>query len=108
WSLAVFALVPVNAVVEDRRWRRRRWGLHADGVGESYGLVWRHTGELPLHKAQVVTVRQSFFERRRGLATLHISTAGGSFRVPFIDLADADAARDRVLHRAEIDRRPVL
>ena len=108
WSLAAFALVPVNAVAEDRRWRRRRWGLHADGVGESYGLVWRHTGEVPLHKAQVVTVRQSFFERRRGLATLQISTAGGSLRVPLIELAEANAARDRVLHRAEIDRRPVL
>lgn len=108
WSLVVFAAIPLAAIAADRRWRRRRWGIHTEGAGESYGLVWRHTGEVPLHKAQVVTVRQSFFERRRGLATLDVATAGGSFSIPFIELSDANAARDRVLYRAETDRRPVL
>lgn len=108
WSLLAIAVVPVHAVAADRRWRRRRWGLDDDGAAESYGLIWRHAGEVALHKAQLVTVRQSFFERRRGLATVRIVTAGGSIGVPFVPLDEACDVRDRVLRRAETDRRPVL
>lgn len=108
WSLLALAAVPLSVPTTVARWRRRRWGLDRHSLVERYGIVWQHTGELAVHKAQVVTVRQSFFERRRGLATLEVSTAGGSISVPFIGLAEATAARDVVLHRAETDRRPVL
>lgn len=108
WSLVAIAAVPLTIPTSVMRWRRRRWDLDREALVERTGLVRVHTGELPVHKAQVVTVTQSLFQRRRGLATIGVSTGGGSVSVPFVDLATAEAARDLVLHRAEHDRRRVI
>lgn len=108
WSLLALAWVPVSIPIAVLRWRSRRWQLDDHSLRERYGIVWRHTGELAPHKAQVVTVSQSLFQRRRGLATLTVSTAGGSLSVPFVELRTAAAARDLVVSCAETDRRKVL
>ena len=63
---------------------------------------------MPIVKAQFVTVRQSFFERRKGLATVRLQSADSYLAVPMIDLDDAMAVRDLVLHAVETDRRRVL
>lgn len=108
WSTTLLAIVPLRSVVATWEWRRRRWGLGHDRIAESHGLLRRHTAEAPLVKAQVVKVTQSFFERRRGLATVRIQTADGFLSVPLIEHDDATAVRDRVLYAVETDRRPVL
>jgi putative membrane protein len=63
---------------------------------------------VPIVKAQFVTVSQSFFERRKGLATVRLQSADGYLAVPMIDVGDAFAVRDLVLHAVETDRRRVL
>lgn len=108
WSTTLLVAVPLRSAVATWEWRRRRWGLDHDRIAETHGLLRRHTAEAPLVKAQVVKVTQSFFERRRGLATIRIQTADGFLSVPLIDHADATAVRDRVLYAVETDRRPVL
>lgn len=108
WAALVLLAVPLRWLVAERQWRRRRWGVGADHVAEQYGLVTRHTTEAPLRKAQVVTLTQSFFERRRGLATVRLQTADGFLAVPLIDHDTATAVRDRALIAVETDRRPAL
>ncbi|MEJ7799867.1 MAG: PH domain-containing protein [Ilumatobacter sp.] len=108
WSTTLLAAVPLRWAVATWEWRRRRWGLDHARIAESHGLLRRHTAEAPLVKAQVVKVTQSFFERRRGLATVRIQTADGFLSVPLVDHDDATAVRDRVLYAVETDRRPVL
>lgn len=108
WSLFVMSVVPIEWAAARRRWRLRRWGLTDDHIAESYEFVARHTGELPLFKAQVVSVSQSFFERRKGLATLRITAAGGHLAVPLIGLDEAATARDRILRAVETDHRRFL
>ena len=108
WAALSLLAVPAQWVIARRRWRRRRWGL-ADGLlAESYEFLHRHTAEVPIVKAQFVTVRQSFFERRKGLATVRLQSADGYLAVPMIDVGDAMAVRDLVLHAVETDRRRVL
>ena len=108
WSLLALALVPIRWAEARRRWRLRRWGLDDDRLAESYRFVAGHTAELPLFKAQVVSVTQSWFERRRGLATVTVRSADGYLEVPMIDHVDAVAVRDRVLFAVETDRRRFL
>ncbi|MEO6651112.1 MAG: PH domain-containing protein [Ilumatobacteraceae bacterium] len=108
WSASVLVVVPLRGLAAGYQWQRRRWGLDEDRIAESYGLIRRRTTEAPLRKTQVVKVTQSFFERRRGLATVRVQTAGGFIAVPFIDRHDALAVRDRVLYAVETDGRPVL
>jgi putative membrane protein len=108
WSLLAFLLVPCWWLAARRRWRLRRWGITTEQISESYELLARHTAELPLFKAQVVSVSQSLFERRKGLASVEVRTADGYLRVPMIDEAAAAAVRDRVLQVVVDDRRRFL
>ncbi len=108
WSTIVFVAVPIRALAARREWRLRRWGVDDDGIAESSEFVTRHTAEAPLYKAQLVRVTQSFFERRRGLATVRVDTADGGLTIPLIDHGEAMAVRDRVLYAVESDRRPAF
>jgi putative membrane protein len=74
-------------------------------VAESLEFVDRRTSEMELIKTQTATVSRSFFERRRGLATVRIETAEGHLAIPLIPLADAELVRDLALYQAEVDRR---
>lgn len=105
WALVVLLIVPLRWWTAGRRRRLWRWGISAHRVAERYEVVNRHTAEIELVKTQTVQVGQSFFERRRGLATVRITNAEGFLEVPLIPLAEAEAVRDRVLHRVESDRR---
>lgn len=108
WPVGVFVGVPIRWLAARRQWRRRRWGVDDFSIAESYEFVTRHTAEALLFKAQLVRVTQSFFERRRGLATVRVQTADGFLAIPLIDHAEAMAVRDRVLFAVETDRRPAL
>ena len=62
--------------------------------GETYiMLLW--------HKLQAVTIRQSIYQRKRGLASIVIHTAGGSVVVHFIDLEAARAVVNYALYVTE-------
>ena len=108
WWVAPAALliVPAQWLATRRQWRLRRWGIGDGRLAESLEFVVNRTAELELVKAQTVHVRQSFFERRNGLATVRVGLAEGHLAVPLIPLAEAEAVRDRVLHAVESDRRP--
>ena len=108
WALLALLAVPLEWLLARRRWRLRRWSLSSGRVAESYELVNRHTAEFDPIKAQTVSVRRSFFERRRGLATVRIETADGHLAVPLIGLDEATAVRDRVLVAVESDRRSFM
>ncbi len=107
-ALLILLAIPLEWLVARRRWRLRRWSLSPTRIAESYQLVNRHTAEIDLIKAQTVSVSQSFFERRRGLATVRIATAAGHLTVPLIDHAEATAVRDRALYAVESDRRSFM
>lgn len=64
--------------------------------------VWGRTYSLlPIYKIQAVEVQQSYFQRKRGLATLVLYTAGGSMVIPFIPQQKAGILRDYVLYGVE-------
>lgn len=108
WSAWVLAAVPLRWATARRRWTLRRWSLEDGRLAEVRQLFTRHAAELPIFKAQVVVVSQSFFERRRGLATLQVRSADGSISVPLIPLDLACGCRDLILHAVETDRRRFL
>jgi putative membrane protein len=67
---------------------------HARGRGFLYarrGVLIRVTTVVPVAKAQSGSVRSSWFQRRRGLATLHVDVAGGGPTPKVVDEAEATA-----------------
>ena len=68
--------------------------------------------EILLRKVNGVVVRQSLFERKRGLASIQLQLAGGigagSLTIGMIPLEQAEAVRDRVLYVVETDKRAYI
>ncbi len=101
WGALALLAVPVEFVLARWRLRRQRWGLTADRLARVSRFVTHRSEEIDPVKAQSVTVRQSFFQRRRDLASVHIRAAEGSFELPMIPLTEATALRDLILYRVE-------
>lgn len=82
------------------RWRRTRWQLDARGLSVQRGLVWRSEVLVPRTRVQHLDLERGPIERRFGLATLVVHTAGTRMNAlrqhGFLD-ADAVALRDALL-----------
>jgi len=57
---------------------------------------------LQWYKMQFIQITQSFFQRKRDLASIRIHTAGGSIHIPFISLEAAKHIRDYALYKTEV------
>ena len=101
--LALLALIPLaigaGAVVV--QWRRHRYVLRDGALYICEGVYRHRLWIMPYEKAQTISVTRSPLQRRFGLASVEVDTAGASaLRYPQIrDLvaADADALAARLL-----------
>lgn len=80
-----------------RRWCCQRWAYQAGYLWVRHGLLGRRTHVFALHKAISVDVRQSWLQRRRRLATLHLNLAHGRVVLPYIGHATALVLADSLL-----------
>jgi putative membrane protein len=85
WALAVFGgLVALGALHARAYVRHARWALDDTVVAFRHGWLWRRTTVARLAKVQVVTVRESPFDRRAAMARLGIDTAGATVAIPYL------------------------
>ena len=108
WSLLFFLIVPLEWLSVRRRTRLRRWGVSVDAIADQNEFFTRVKNEALLRKMNSVTVQQTLFERKRGLATLSINLAGAGITIGMIPLDEARAVRDGALFVAETDRRAFM
>ncbi|RFA24335.1 hypothetical protein CAI21_22045 [Alkalilimnicola ehrlichii] len=102
WWLALAA--PFVAMLFGHlRWRAVAWCYQGGFVQVRRGLLGRRTAMFPAANAQAVTITQSWFQRRRGLVSLHLSVASGPVSIPFIPAADGYRIANEVLYRVEKD-----
>ncbi|NNC78815.1 MAG: PH domain-containing protein [Acidimicrobiales bacterium] len=106
WSLLGLLVVPVIWYLAQREIRLHRWSVNGAGLAQRHEVFTIRTEEIALRRAQRVDVRQSFFQRRRNLASVTIDMADGSVQIPMIPLGEAKALRDLGLACAETDPRP--
>lgn len=91
WLIGGVVAVAIAVVYARARFRALGYRTGADHVVTRAGVLSRHTWTVPLEKIQTVAVRRSPFQRRLGLATVHIDTAGGRARIPIVDLPRSTA-----------------
>lgn len=101
---ASLALLVVACVLLARaRWRRTRWRLDERGLQVRRGLVWQSEVLVPRSRVQHLDIERGPIERKLGLATLVVHTAGTRLNAlrqsGFLD-ADAVALRDALLPEA--------
>jgi len=96
----------VGAALAWRRVRRTRWRLDAQGLGLRRDLLWHLETRVPLSRVQHLDLRRGPLERRAGLATLIVHTAGtrmSAVVVSGLDDADAEYLRDTLAHQLDQD-----
>jgi putative membrane protein len=81
------------------------WHVSAEGIRTAWGVVNRHEVLLQWYKVQAVSIRQSIFLKRRGLAHLVLYTAAGAVSVPYVEMEKAKEVHDYVLSKVETDTR---
>lgn len=106
-ALAVLALLPaLGAWAGLRRHAWTRWRLDGDGYALRRGRLWRQDTFVPRSRVQHLDVRHGPIERRLGLATLVIHTAGtrhNAVATAGLDAQDAERLRDHLAHWAGSD-----
>ena len=76
--------------------RRAAYQLDGEGLGYRHGVLWRHEIHVPRSRIQHTDVTQGPIERRYGLATLVVHTAGTSHaRIAVEGLSAEEAYRLR-------------
>ncbi|HVL67589.1 MAG TPA: PH domain-containing protein [Vicinamibacterales bacterium] len=107
WSAIVVLLISVGwAVVAARQYvRHLGWAEHDEGVLIRTGWLWRHVTLARANKIQSVSLRESPFDRRHGMASVRVDTAGAgvtSHRVdiPYLDRGVAARLAERLAAQA--------
>lgn len=95
WALAgVAAGVALGRVAAVAQARAHRYALTADALHVEHGAFWRTRRSVPRDRVQGVSRQATWMQRRRGLATVVVDTAGGpglGLRVRDLDAAAASA-----------------
>ena len=102
---ALLFVLPVLLIVR-RVWKRLAWYATDDMLVKRSGFIGYRLDAFLLRKVQRVTVRQSFLQKRKGLATLQLFLANGHVDVPYLDIKTASRLRDYVLYRVETSQKP--
>ena len=93
--------LPLVAALSWRNWKRAGYQYDKDEIVRRSGLLGFRTVGLLFRKVQRVTVTQSRYQRRKGLASLRMYMASGRVNVPYISHEEAQQLRDYILYRVE-------
>ena len=100
-----FAVLPVlllwSLLYSRRTVGALRWGVSEDAVHFASGWIWRSRLAAPLTKVQVVSRHETPFDRRHGMASVAVDTAGQqmagySIHVPYLAAPVAVALSERL------------
>ena len=91
----------ISSLLIYQNWRRNGYHCQAEGFVRRSGLLGYRSVALLYRKVQRVTVTQSPYQRRKGLASLRVYMASGSVRIPYIEHATAMRLRDYILYKVE-------
>lgn len=88
------------------RHRRIGWKLDGDGFATRRGGLWRTETLVPVSRVQHLDLERGPLERRLGLATLVVHTAGtrmAAVKLPLLALDDAETLRAHLARQVEAD-----
>jgi putative membrane protein len=109
FALWPLALAPLAYFISVANYRSLRYMLSERYFCARHGWAGRSTHIVPINKVQAVEIHQSPFDRRLGLATLRVDTAGQAYTGggPQINNLPIDEAREiagALAHRASATR----
>jgi putative membrane protein len=105
WALL---LVPAGSLLAYQSWRRLAFRFDRDAIVRRSGLLGVQLDTILYRKVQRVSIRQSWFQRRRKLADLKLYTASGPISIPYLGEELARQLRDYTLYRVQTSRKAWL
>lgn len=105
WLFLILLWIPVIALHAAVFRRNFRLYIAPDALQVNSGTWGRKTQIIRWYKTQQVFLEQSIYQRRKALATLHLSTAGGTITIPYIPLQLAQQIQDYTLYEVEREER---
>ena len=93
WLLTLLLLIPLFYYGAVLRYQYRGYALQGDNVVIKQGFFFQRITIIPIKKIQTLHVVETFFQRRLGLATINVDTAGlQTFSdASIVDIAAEDA-----------------
>lgn len=79
--------------------------INNDQIRVSKGAISQKWKQMELFKIQSVEFKQTFFQKRRSLASLRLMNASGSMTIPYINDAMAKQIYDYLLYHTEISEK---
>jgi membrane protein YdbS with pleckstrin-like domain len=106
-SVALLVLLPLFGLwLARKQYRHTWWRLDAQGFALRRGRMWQQETRVPASRVQHLDLKRGPLERRFGLATLAIHTAGtrhSAVVVGGLDAGDAERLRDRLGRQIDDD-----
>jgi len=97
WMLFIF----INSYFYQKKWK---YEISEKAVRLKRGVIGEKSTLLLWYKIQSVSLHQSPYQQRKDLANLFFHTASGTVKIPYIDLAKAQAIRDFAVYKIESSR----
>ncbi|MCB1050586.1 MAG: PH domain-containing protein [Acidobacteria bacterium] len=106
WALLGLLWAGLSYLIASLTYRQIAYGIHEGFVFIRNGFLSLHFFVIPIAKIQTAELRQTFFQRRKGVASLAIDVAGSGrhlAEIPHIPVAHAFSLFNRVVHPYRTD-----
>ncbi len=85
--------------------KKRYFRMNENQIRISKGAISHEWKQMELFKIQSVKFQQTFFQKRRSLASLHLMNAAGTMTIPYIDEKLAMQIHNYLLYHTEVSER---
>jgi putative membrane protein len=99
WINAVF--IPFALLYVHFAYKKAYYKISENFVTIGSGVIDTTTNILEIHKIQALKLKQTIFQKRRGIASLVISTASKSITIPYISKPKALSIYNFLLYKVE-------
>lgn len=104
-ALYFLIILPITYFLSNLYYRKRSYEINEELVRSNGGVIGTDNMLTQIHKVQAVKIKQSWYQRRKQLATIDLYTAAGEMSIPFITLNEALQLESFILYRIESDKR---
>ena len=104
WSMLIVALI-LSIVYTYVSWKKWNVKIGHQGILIEDGFIRTTYTLLRWEKIQGLRSRQSIFQKRRGLTDLHIFTAAGTLKIPYLKEEMVEELQDYLLYFVETNHR---
>jgi putative membrane protein len=103
WINAVF--IPLALIYIHVAYKKAYYIISENFVTIGSGVIDTTTHILEVHKVQAVKIKETIFQKRKGIASVVISTASKSVTIPYISKAEALSVYNFLLYKVESQNR---